>query len=355
MFISGGAVPRSYSGQLDSTGSFVSGAVIGRNSQIVPAGTTWQFTVYSLTSAPGQVTPNQNITATTLNEGAFLSANITAPIVQSSNQSFAYNAAEVINAVNGNAYVNTISNDAFLFNGVSWVQIGGAGGCTGGSVTGNVSFSGQIGDFQSGCLASVGNPFGAGISCPQAGTRETGNSTTNPFTCTFSYSNGTVASASFTDGTNTDTLTTPFTSGSLAFVYSTNHNFTVNATATNTQTASATAGLAFVPREFGGIGTAGATGATASGSSAVLVGATGTLPSAGLGQQSTWGPFNPVNQTIYILGTGSACSFTSGGFGVSMAVPIPVSFVNQFGSTVSMFLYGTNNLLSGTFTFLGTC
>ena len=165
MFISGGAVPRSYSGQLDVTGAFVSGAVVGRNSQIVPAGTTWQFTYYSLTSAPGQVTPNQNITATTLNEGAFASANITAPIVQSSNQSFAYNAAEVINAVNGNAYVNTISNDAFLFNGVSCVQIGGAGGCTGGSVTGNVSFSGQIGDFQSGCLASVGNPFSASMNC----------------------------------------------------------------------------------------------------------------------------------------------------------------------------------------------
>lgn len=355
MFISGGPVPRSYSGQLDSTGSFASGAVVGRNSQIVPAGTSWQFTLFSLTSAPAQVlSPNQTITGTTFAAGSILSALITPPVVQSSNQSFAYNTAEIVNAVNGNAYVNTISNATYLFNGASWVEIGGGAGCTG--PTGNYALSGQTATLSSGCVAAIGNPFGATISCSQAGTRETGNSTTNPFACTFSYSNGTVASASLTDGTNTDTLSTPFTSGSLAFVYSSNHTFTVHATATNSQTASASTGLQFLPREFSGLSsTNGATGATSSGSTAVLVGATGTLASAGLGQQTNWGTFNPSSQYIYILGTGSACTFTSGGFNFPMASPVPVSFVNQYGSTVSMYMYISSNSLNVPFTILGTC
>jgi hypothetical protein len=356
VFISGGNVPRTYTGQLDVSGTFTSGSVVGRTSQILPTGTSWTFTLYSLTSAPPTiVSPPVIITGTTYAAGGVLSTNLIPPIVPSSNLSYAYNTTEISNPVNGNGYVNTIANTNFLYNN-GWVQIGGAsGGCTGGSVTGNVAFNNQIGTFQSGCLSSVGNPFAMGLSCSQSGQRETGDATTNPFNCTLSYSNGTPASATLGDGTHTDTLTTPFTSGSLAFAYSTNTTFTAHSTATNAQTASATSSVTFVSRTFGGVGTAGATGATASGTSAILVGATGTLASGGLGNQASYGPYSPSNQSIYILNLSGTCTFTSGGFNFPMNTPTSITFVNQFGASVPMFLYQSTNLLSASFTLVPTC
>ena len=350
---SAGPVPRSFTGQLDVSGTFAA-ASVARNSCIVPSGTTWTFTLYSLTSAPPTViTPPVTITGTTYAAGGVLSATLQPPIVPSSNFSYSYNTSEIANPVNGNGTVNTISNMSYLFNN-GWVALSG-GGCTGGSVTGNVAFNNQVGQFQSGCLASVGNPFSAGMSCSQSGTRETGNATTNPFACTFSYSNGTVASGTFTDGSNIQTLTTPYTSGSLAFVYSSNTTFTLHATATNTETSNPSTSISFVPRVFGGVGTTGATGATASGTTAVLVGATGTLPSAGLGDQGSYGPFTPNNQNIYLILTQGSCTFTSGGFNFPMNTPISFTFTNQFGSNVAMFLYQSTNLLSASFPLVPTC
>lgn len=352
-YISGGTAPTSFTGSLNSAGTFVTAAV-GNNCAIVPAGTTWTFFMQSLTSASSSEVGPFSICGSTFAIGGFLSTGVAAPRIQATNLVYAYNTTEIINAVNGSGYVNTIGATSWLYNN-GWVELGGGSGCTGDSVTGNVAFNNQIGSFQGGCLASVGNPFSSGMSCPQAGQRETGNATTNPFTCTFSYSNGTVASGTFGDGTNTQTLTTPFTSGSLAFAYSNNTTFTLHATATNSQTATSTASVTFASREFGGIGTAGATGATASGSTAILAGATGTLASVGLGNQSTFGPYTPSNQKIYVLGLNSSCTFTSGGFAFPVNTPTNITFVNQYGSSVSMYLYESTNLLSATFTLNGTC
>ncbi len=349
-----GNVPLSFVGQLDINGTFQNLEGVGRNECISPAGTSWVIVVSSLTSAsPFILQPNLVATGTTTNLGAIVSAGLNPPIVTSSNLSYAYNPSEITNAVNGNGYVNTITNVGYLYNN-GWIKVSGIG-CTSTSVTGNVSFNNQVGSFQQGCLSSVGNPFAVSLSCPQAGAREIGNATTNPFTCTLGYSNGTPTQASLTDGTNTDTLVSPFTSGSLAFAYSSNTTFTANATASNLQTASATQSLTYLAREFGGVGTAGATGATASGTNAILVGATGTLASAGLGTQGSFGPYTPSNQSIYVLGLSNSCSFTSGGFQFPMNAPLTISFTNQYGSVVTMYLYQSTNLLNATFTLNGAC
>lgn len=352
----GGPAPRSYTGQLTASGAFpATTPVVGRNDLMAPIGTSWQFTFFSLTSAPGlTISVPFTITTTTFSASAFLQF-ISPPIVPASNLSFAYNAGEVINAVQGNAYTNTISNTSFLWSGSQWVAFGGGGaGCTG--PTGNFSLNNQVATLASGCVSSIGNPFGVSISCTAQGTFETGFATTNPNTCTFGYSNGTAASGTLTDSSShTTTLTTPFTSGILAFAYTTNQTYTVNAVSTTSQNASASTTSLFLNREFAGIGTAGATGATASGTSAVLVGATGTLASAGLGTQNTYGPFTPANQKIYVLGLNSSCTFTSGGFAFPMNAPVSMSFTNQYGSVIPMYRYESTNLVSATFTLNGTC
>jgi hypothetical protein len=254
--------------------------------------------------------------------------------------------------VQGDGYVNTITNISYLFNGSTWSQFGG-GGLTG--LTGPYNLTNQIATFSNGLLQVVGNPFSVSISCSAAGTFETGNVSTNPNSCAFGYANGTPASGTLTDASNNVTLVAPYTSGSLPYVYSTNTTFTVHTAATNLQLASASDSISFLPREFGGVGTAGATSATSSLSNATLVGATGTLTTSGLGQQSTWGPYSPSNQKIYVLGTGSSCTFTSGGFAFPMLVPTTFSFTNQYGVIITMKLYESQNLLSLPFTLNGTC
>lgn len=194
------------------------------------------------------------------------------------------------------------------------------------------------------------------FTCSVCGTRETGNSVTNP-SGTAAYSNPTVpTSASVSDGTNVTTLTTPFTSWASAHTYSSNTTFTLTAIG-NGQTTSATQSLTFAPRSFGGVGTgAGATGATASGNTAVLVGSTGTLvaPTGGsaLASSSVGQSYNVTTiatQYIYLLlvtnvanpGTGS---FTTPGPAVfPMNAPTSVTFINQFGSSVPGFLYQSTN------------
>ena len=192
------------------------------------------------------------------------------------------------------------------------------------------------------------------FTCSTCGFYELGFTVPSPTNFTAAYTS-TPTSASISDGTNTDTLTSPFTSGSLAQSYTCTSgvNFVLTAVSSSTQTA--TQGIGCAAREFGGVGTAGATGATASGTNAVLVGATGTLASAGLGQQGAWGPYSPSNQYIYVLGTGSSCSFTSAGFGFLMNAPISFSFTNQYGTAVTMFLYRSVNLQNATTTLIGSC
>jgi hypothetical protein len=207
----------------------------------------------------------------------------------------------------------------------------------------------------SGQITALGNPFSASFGCTQCGNYETGYPSITSASGTISYSNPSVpTSASVSDGTNTDTLSTPFTSWTLSHTYTTNTTFTLTAVG-NSQTVTPMQSITFTPRTFGGVGTAGATGATSSSTNAVLVGATGTLASAGLGQQSVWGPYSPSNQYIYILSLGSACSFTSGGFAFLMNSPISFTFTNQYGSPVSMYLYRSVNSQNATTTLNGTC
>jgi hypothetical protein len=202
-----------------------------------------------------------------------------------------------------------------------------------------------------------------GFTCSTCGASpyEAGAVVASPTNFGASYTS-TPTTATISDGTNTDTLTTPFTSGSLlhsycnasgAFSGLVTVDFRLTAVAATTKTSDQYITCTF--REFGGVGTSGATGATASGTTAVLAGATGTLASAGLGQRSTWGPYSPSNQYIYVLGTGSACTFTSGGFSFLMNSPVSFSFTNQYGVAVGMYLYRSVNQQNAVTTLTGTC
>lgn len=184
-------------------------------------------------------------------------------------------------------------------------------------------------------------------------TVEIGATVTNPaFTAGYS---STPASANITntDGVGSPlTLTTPFTSGTVTGAFSkttaTSTTFTLNATSGVTKTA--TTAINWQPRTFSGVGTAGATGATASGTTAVLAGATGTLASAGLNNQTLY-PASPSSQKVYILLSGGSHTFKDAATGFSFAfnTPTSVSFVNVNGATVPMFLYESTNTLTGTF------
>lgn len=255
----------------------------------------------------------------------------------------------------GGTYLSTIANNTGITPGSSssWLALGSAGsgsGCTGPTVT--LSLSGQVATITDGCISAIGSPFAVSMSCTAAGGPfEAGNNSTNPNTCTLSYSNGTPASGTVSDGTHNVTLTTPFTSAVFPYVYSANTTWSATTTSTApAQTAGATQGRSFAVREFAGVGTAGATGLTASGTSAVLVGATGTLPSAGLGAQTSWGPLNPSDQYIYVVALSNSCSFSSGGFGFPMHAPVSVTMTNAYGSNVTVWMYMSINSLSVPFT-----
>lgn len=194
------------------------------------------------------------------------------------------------------------------------------------------------------------------FTCSTCATVEIGQTIASPTNFTSAYTS-TPTSASISDGTNTDTLTTPFTSGSLAHSYVLTSAgsicFTLTAVGPTTKTSQQCSNWS--ARTFGGVGTAGATAATASGTSAVLAGATGTLASNGLGPQSTWGAYNPSSQYIYILSVGSACTFTSGGFSFLMNTPISFTFTNQNGASIPMYLYRSVNSQNAPTTLIGTC
>jgi hypothetical protein len=228
-----------------------------------------------------------------------------------------------------------------------------------GVTPGTYNFGSQVLTVNAGGqITAAGSPFSATLACGSitCGAVEAGVTTANPATFTASYSNPTLpTSASLSDGTNSVTLTTPFTSGSLPFSYCTVAeavtSITFRLTAVgNSQTVTPTQTISCDYRTFGGVGTAGATGATSSTTTAVLDGATGTLASAGLTNQSSYGPYSPSGQKIYILMSGGSHTFTSGGFAFPMNTPTAVSFVNQYGVTVAMYLYESTNLLSATFT-----
>jgi hypothetical protein len=189
---------------------------------------------------------------------------------------------------------------------------------------------------------------------------ECGATVTNP---SFSASYSSLPSSA--NIANTDaidsplTLTTPFTSGTVVGSF---HHTAVNDSVTFTLTAikgvtrTATTAITYEARSFGGVGGAGATSATALGSTAVLSASLGTLSDEGLhgsdvGQ--SYGPFNPTSQKIYLLMPHTSPGHTfkdQNGFTFAMNSPTTFSFTNQNAAVISMDLYESTNLLSTTFT-----
>jgi hypothetical protein len=209
-----------------------------------------------------------------------------------------------------------------------------------------------------GLITAAGPPFSASFGCTQCGTYEIGYSGITAASGAISYANPSVpTSASVSDGTNTDTLSTPFTSWVLSHTYTTNTTFTLT-TLGNGQTVTQSNGIAFVPRSYGGTGSGGATGATASGTSAALVGASGTLTNIGLGTSCAGQSFTATTsgtQYIYYL---SPCNVSNPGGGsftipgptvFPMNAPTSFTFTGQYGGTWTGYLYqSVNAYVSGT-------
>lgn len=190
------------------------------------------------------------------------------------------------------------------------------------------------------------------------GIGELGQSFTNPtFAATYS---GTPTSANITNSDSINSpfnLTAPFTSATIIGTFShstpTGTTFILSATSGVT-THTANQNISWAERIFGGVGAAGATSSvTASGNTAVLS-TSDALPTAQLGVElvgNTFGPFNPSGQAIYLLLVGGSHTFTDAisGFPFSFKPAVAVTFVNQYGVTLSMYLYQSTNPLSGTF------
>lgn len=194
------------------------------------------------------------------------------------------------------------------------------------------------------------------------GTVEVGSTVTNP-TVTASYNEVPVsANVTNTDGVDSPLdLTSPFTSGTITGSFTSAVVASVNATLSATNSASVTKTdtitfLEFAYRTFSGVGTAGATSATASGNNATLNGGAGTLPNAGLFPSGIVGQsfvVNPSAQNVYILTEHTATPHTwkdlNTGFSFAMNAPITFTFVNQYGISISYDLYQSTNALGGSY------
>lgn len=186
---------------------------------------------------------------------------------------------------------------------------------------------------------------------------EVGVSIVNPaFAATYS-STPTSANITNTDGINSPhSLSSPFTSGTIigTFVHnvSTSITFTLNAFSGSINK-SATSIINWFPRSFAGSGASGAVSATASGTSAILNGGAGTLSSAGLHSTDVGQTYSvsPSGNYVYLFLVGGSHIFkdTISNFPFVMNTPTSVSFVNQNGATIAMFLYQSQNSLTGTF------
>lgn len=187
---------------------------------------------------------------------------------------------------------------------------------------------------------------------------ELGDPIVNPvFAATYSGTPGSAAIAN-TEGIDSPlNLISPFTSGTVegTFVHTAAETTTFTLTAIGASTQTATQAITWSAAIFGGVGAAGATSSvTAAGTTAVL--STGdVLPRIQLGAETvgqSFGPYSPSGQVIYLLLLGGSHSFIDAGTGFPFAMnaPITVTFVNEFGATVTLFLYASTNPLFGTFT-----
>lgn len=187
---------------------------------------------------------------------------------------------------------------------------------------------------------------------------ELGQHVINPV-CSATYSAiPSSAALTNTDGLSSPTnLVSPFASGTIMANFS--HNAitttTITLTAVGTSTQTATQAYIWQPRIFGGVGATGATATvTASGTTAILS-TSDVIASAQLGAETvgqSFGPFAPSGQKIYLLLMGGSHTFIDAGTGFpfSFNTPTAVTFVNQYGVSVTMYLYQSTNLLYGTYT-----
>lgn len=186
-------------------------------------------------------------------------------------------------------------------------------------------------------------------------TVEIGASVVNPaFAASYS---SLPASAQITNTDGIDSplaLVSPFTAGTVVGTFTHGAQATVGFTLTAVGSTTKTAGqnVNFFPRSFGGVATAGATSATASGVTAVLNGGAGTLANAGLAGSvvgQTFGPFAPSSQKIDVLVPHTASPHTwkdpATGFAFAMNAPTTFAFTNAQGAVVSMDLYESTNIL----------
>jgi hypothetical protein len=202
---------------------------------------------------------------------------------------------------------------------------------------------------------NIATPFTINSFTGCGGALELGATITSP-TCSATYS-ATPMSAQITNTDSVDsplTLTTPFTSGTIVgtFRHTTAATTTITLTAVGGSTQTATLTYTWAGRIFGGVGTTGATSSvTASGTTAILS-TSAVLPTAQLGVETVgeiFGPYAPSGQNVYLLLAGGSHTFTDNcsGFPFAFNTPIPVSFVNSQGLTLSMWLYSSTNPLTG--------
>ncbi len=149
----------------------------------------------------------------------------------------------------------------------------------------------------------------------------------------------------------------PYTAGTVVGSFSKNTQTDVvfTLTAVGATTKMATQDISFEPRQFGGVAASGATGAVAAGVNATLTGGSGgSLFNEGITDNpvgDTYGPFAPTAENIYLLLTGGTHTFKDAGTGFAFPfnAPTPVSFTNQNGAVVPMFLYQSTNTLTGSY------
>lgn len=202
-------------------------------------------------------------------------------------------------------------------------------------------------------------PFTIGLSGSE--TVEIGQPIVNP-TLTASYSGSSAASAFVTNTISQQSplnLTSPYTSVPYTTTFvedsQTSVYFTLQATSTGSVTKTDTNAVVFnwFPRSFAGVGHPGATGTvTYTGNNAILstndIVFNQGLFSSFVGQSVS---FSPSSQNIYFLLTGGSHTFVdnSNQNPFPFNAPTPVSFVNQYSQTVSMYLYQSSTTLTGTY------
>ena len=360
--------------QLDSNGAFVS-ATLPDVTDIAPNGSSWNIVVQPFATVAPFDFGQFPVKGTTVNLGLLLSGMLGALLpdgltVQSGKLAVAYSADEIFGQAINDTYIDVTANSLNIWDGIEWIELAG-GGAGGFSVTGTPAapHPAFVPIYRSGSpnTAEWGNLTAADILPAFAVTVfnggqnvEIGTTVTDP-AFTIAYSNpASSANITNTDGIDSPlTLASPFTSGTVTGSFhkttQASTTFTIQATDSDSDTASASTAINWLPRNFAGVGSAGATGASASGNNAILTGATGTLADKGLFQNPVgvnFGAQTPVNQKIYILCIGSSRVFhdANTGFLLPFNAPTTINFVNQEGATVSMALYESSALLDETFT-----